>query len=202
MRQALSVAATASLLAACASLATPNVSTEATALRSGDYTLDTRHASLIFKINHLGFSDYVGRFERFDASLDFDATAPEAARVDAIIDMTSLDTANDEFAETLMGPNWFDAAVHPQAVFHSTSVKRTGDNKGLLEGALTLHGVTQPVTLDVTFNGGAQDILRGTYVVGFSAHGTINRDDFGVDRFDGVIADEVKIEIEAEFEKS
>lgn len=192
----------ASTLSACASLVTPHVATGSEALRAGAYRLDPRHASLVFKINHMGFSDYVGRFERFDASLDFDEADPAAARVDATIDMTSLDVAYDEFAATLTGPNWFDAARFPQAVFHSTSIAATGDNTGTMTGDLTLHGVTRPVTLDVTFNGGGQDLLRGAYVVGFSAHGAINRDDFGVDRFDGIVSDEVKIEIEAEFEKN
>lgn len=200
MRRLLLIVA-ASALSACASLVAPNVSTEPVALRAGGYRLDPHHASLLFKINHLGFSNYVGRFERFDASLDFDTADPSAAVIDASIDMTSLDIADDEFAATLTGPDWFDAARFPQAVFRSTSIVTTGDNKGTMTGDLTLHGVTHPVTLEVTFNGGAQDILRGGYVVGFSAHGTINRDDFGVDRFDGVISDEVKIEIEAEFEK-
>lgn len=194
--------AASGLLAACASLIAPNVSTERAALRSGDYALDRDHASLIFKINHLGFSDYVGRFERFDAALDFDRSEPGAARVEAVIDMTSLDVANDDFAKTLMGPNWFDAARHPQATFRSTAIDITGPDSAVLTGDLTLRGVTRPVSLDITFNGGAQDILRGGYVVGFSARGAVNRDDFGIDRFDGIIADEVRIEIEAEFEKN
>lgn len=192
----------ASALSACASLVTPNVSAGSEALRSGAYRLDPHHASLVFKINHLGFSNYVGRFERFDASLDFDEADPATAMVEASIDMASLDIANDAFAATLEGPNWFDAAQFPQTLFRSTSIEATGDNTGTMTGDLTLHGVTHPVTLEVTFNGGAQDILRSAYVVGFSARGTINRDDFGVDRFDGVISDNVKIEIEAEFEKN
>lgn len=202
MAKTLSILLTAALLSACASLVTPDVSSETVALKSGGYKLDPNHASLVFKINHLGFSSFVGRFERFDASLDFDQADPSKARAEAVIDMTSLDVANDDFAKTLTGPNWFDAAQFPQAVFRSTSIKTTGDNKGTMTGDLTLRGVTKPISLDVTFNGGGNDILRHGYVVGFSAVGTINRDEFGVDRFDGVISDEVKIEIEAEFEKS
>jgi len=202
MAKTLSMLLAAVLLSACASLVTPDVSSETAALKSGGYKLDPNHASFIFKINHLGFSSFVGRFERFDASLDFDEADPAKARVEAVIDTTSLDVANDDFAKTLTGPKWFDAAKFPQAVFRSTSIETTGDNTGTMTGDLTLHGVTRPISLDVTFNGGANDILRHGYVVGFSAVGTINRDEFGVDRFDGVISDEVKIEIEAEFEKS
>ncbi|HXI86322.1 MAG TPA: YceI family protein [Parvularculaceae bacterium] len=201
MRRAAIVSLVAAVsLGACASIVKPNVKTEAEALRSGDYALDKGHASLIFKINHLGFSNFVGRFNVFDAALDFDEANPAAAKVDATIDMTSLDVADPEFAKTLTGPRWFDAAAFPQATFHSTAVAVTGPNTGRLIGDLTLHGVTKPVALDVVFNGGAHDILRGgKYVIGFSAHGTINRDDFGVSRFDSIVSKEVTIEVEAEF---
>jgi len=66
-------------------------------------------------------------------------------------------------------------------------------------GDLTLKGVTAPITLDVTFNGGGNDLLRGGYIVGFSAQGAFNRTTFGVDRFAGIVANDVTIEIEAEF---
>lgn len=177
----------------------PNVATEAAALRDGAYRLDPEHAALHFRINHLGFSDFIGRFETFDVSLDFDADNPGAARIDAAIDMRSLDIANDEFAATLMGPQWFDAGRFPEARFQSTSIEITGDNTGRAHGDLTLKGVTAPVTLYIEFNGGGNDRLRGAYVVGFSVHGRINRSTFGVDRFSGLIGDEVEIEIEAEF---
>ena len=194
------------LAAACASALTPvlkpSVTQGAGALRPGAYELDPDHAALHFRINHLGFSTFIGRFERFGASLDFDEADPASARVEALIDMTSLDVANDDFAETLLGPQWFEAAEFPQARFVSTAVTVTGDNAGTLTGDLTLHGETHPVTLDIVFNGGGRDRLRGgAYIAGFSARGMISRAAFGVDRFSGLIADEVEIEIEAEFKR-
>ena len=189
------------LAAGCASLVAPRPTSEAAALKPGAYALDQSHASILFKIDHLGFSSYIGRFEKFDASLDFDADDPTAARVEAIVDMVSLDIANDDFAQTLLGPDWFDAAAHPQAVFRSIGIEVTGENKGRMTGDFTLKGITAPVTLDVTFNGGDRDILRGAYVVGFSAVGTFDRTAFGVDRFAGVVGNNVTIEIEAEFER-
>ena len=194
------------LLAGCASalapVLKPNVEQGASALRAGQYELDETHAALIFRINHLGFSEFVGRFNVFGASLDFDEADPGSAKIDSVIDMTSLDVANDDFAATLMGPQWFDAAAYPQARFTSTAITITGETTGTMTGDLTLHGVTQPVTLDVVFNGGARDRLRGNaYIAGFSAHGTISRAAFGVARFSGVITDDVEIEIQAEFKK-
>jgi polyisoprenoid-binding protein YceI len=189
------------LIAGCASLVAPKVASEPSALRAGAYRLDKNHAALTFKINHLGYSSYVGRFEAFDATLDFDAADPEAARVEAVVDIASLDVANEDFAKTLTGPDWFDAARHPHARFRSNSIEVVGENSGRMIGELTLHGETAPMTLDVVFNGGAKDLLRGGYVVGFSATGAFSRKAFGIDRFDGMIGDEVAIEIEAEFVK-
>lgn len=197
----ISTLALASCASALAPILVPRISAEAEALKPGDYTLDKAHASLIFKIDHLGFSQYVGRFDRFDASLSFDAEDPGSARIEAIIDMTSLNIANESFAETLMGPDWFDADAFPQAIFRSNSVEVTGENTGVITGDLTLHGVTEPVTLNVVFNGGGRDRLRGAYVTGFSATATIDRTVFGVDRFSGLVGDLATIEIEAEFER-
>jgi polyisoprenoid-binding protein YceI len=190
------------MIAGCASLVAPKVRTEPAALRAGEYRIDPNHRALLFRIDHSGYSHFVGRFESFEIALDFDASDVAAAHVEAEIDMASLDVALDDFARTLTGPNWFDAAAYPKAVFRSTSVQKTGENTGRVMGDLTLHGVTAPITLDVAFNGGAQDILRGGYVVGFSAKGTISRKAFGVDRYESLVGDAVDIEIEAELVKS
>ncbi|MEO0398608.1 MAG: YceI family protein [Pseudomonadota bacterium] len=185
--------------ASCASALAPRVNTEADALRPGNYELDTEHAALLFKVGHLGFSSYVGRFERFDVSLQFDENDPTAARVDALIDMTSLNVANPSFSKTLQGPDWFDAEQFPDARFRSTGIEVTGDNTGVLTGDFTMHGVTKPITMDVIFNGGGYDVLRGAYILGMSATAKVKRSEFGVSKFRPLVRDTVKIEIEAEF---
>ena len=194
------------LTAGCASvlapLAKPTITAEASALRQGTYQLDKDHAALIFEINHLGYSTFIGRFNSFNISLEFDEASPQSARVDAVVDMTSLDVAHPEFAATLTGPDWFDAAKFPQAEFHSTGVTVTGTNTGVMTGDLILHGVTRPITLDITFNGGGRDVIRNAYIAGFSAVGSIKRSDFGVNRFSRLITDDVRVRIEAEFKKN
>ena len=190
------------MLVGCNTLAStfaPDATAERAALKTGEYSLDAKHTAVTFKINHLGFSNYVGRFEAVDASLDFDAANPAEASLEAIIDVTSLDIANDEFAATLIGPGWFNSAEHPDAVFRSTSIDVTGETSGKVTGDLTLKGVTKPVTLNVVFNGGDNDPLRGGYAIGFSATGSFNRSDFGITKYLGPVSDEVKIDIEAEF---
>ena len=196
---------TASLLAGCTSLVAPlvkpHVKTELAALETGDWKLDPAHAALLFRIDHLGYSDLVGRFEAFDVSLTGDASDPAAARAEAVIDMTSLDMANDAFAAQLMGPGWFDAETYPQALFRTLTVRPGEAGTAEVDGELTLHGVTRPVTLHVTFNGTAYDRIRGADVAGFSASATINRSDFALSAFSGLVTDEVRIGIEAEFLK-
>jgi polyisoprenoid-binding protein YceI len=191
------------LLAACtsvvASLLKPDVSTETAQVKAGDYALDKTHAAVLFRINHLGYSTYIGRFELFDASLTGDAGDPSRSSVEAVIDMTSLDIANETFAAELMGPDWLDAAAFSKAVFKSTSVMLTGETTATVSGDLTLHGVTAPVALEVSFNGAAFDRLRGADIIGFSATARIDRTQFGVSKYSGLIADEVEIEIQAEF---
>ena len=184
-----------------APLVKPHVTADLTALKAGDWKLDPAHAALLFRIDHLGYSDLIGRFETFDVSLTGDASDPSAARAEAVIDMTSLDMANDDFAAELMGPKFFDAEAYPQAVFRTLKVRPGEDGNAEVDGELTLHGVTKPVTLHVHFNGTAYDRIRGADVAGFSATATIDRSDFGVSAFSGIVTDEVRIEIQAEFEK-
>lgn len=198
---AMAVLALAGCTSLVAPLIRPHVTGELTALGAGDWKLDPAHAALIFRIDHLGYSDLVGRFEKFDVSLTGDAANPADARADAVIDMTSLDMANDDFAAELMGPKFFDAAHFPQAVFRTLTVRPGEGGDAEVDGELTLHGVTRPETLHVHFNGTAYDAIRGADVAGFSATAVIDRSDFGVSAFSGLVTDEVRIEIQAEFLK-
>ncbi len=182
-----------------ASFLKPRIDTAAATLPAGDYKLDPKHASLFFRINHLGYSTYIGRFERFDASLKGDPAHPETAEVTAIVDMSSLNVANPEFAAQLMGSDWFDAARYPLARFESYGLKLTSETQAEIDGELTLKGRTQPVVIRAKLNGSAYDPLRGADIVGFSAILPISRSAFGVDKYSGLLADEVEIEIQAEF---
>lgn len=186
---------------ACTNLPAPAVNAEAAALREGQYKLDTAHATLLFKVKHFGISSYVGRFNTFDATLDFDPDNASAGRIDALIDVASLDVNNPSFAEKLTGPNWFDAAAYPQARFISTDIIITGENTGVAKGDLTLKGVTKPVDLNITFNGGTRNPLTTRYTIGFDGIAQFNRSDFGVDKFIGIVGDKVVLEFYGEFQR-
>jgi polyisoprenoid-binding protein YceI len=175
---------------------------------AGDYTLDKSHASLTFKVSHLGFSNYTASFADFDAKLRFDQANAAASSLEATIDPKSLTLPAPPpgFQKDLTGPQWLDAARYPAITFKSTRIETTGPDTGKVTGDLTLHGVTKPVTLDVTYNGGyVGHPMDPNARIGFSAKGAFKRSDFGIAY--GVpspgttmgVGDEVQVEIEAEF---
>lgn len=175
---------------------------------AGDYTLDKHHATLVFRVSHLGFSNYTAAFADFDAKLHFDQNNAGASTLEATIDPKSLTlpAPPEGFLAELTGPQWLNAATYPAITFKSTKIETTGPDTGKVTGDLTLHGVTKPVTLDVTYNGGYAGHPMDPHArIGFSAKGTFKRSDFGV-AF-GVpapgstmgVSDEVQVAIEAEF---
>jgi len=189
-------------LSACASLIAPPPSIAPEKIRAGQYQLDPGHTALLFKVSHLGLSTFVGRFNLVEASLDFDATAPENTKLEGLIDINSLDVANDDFAKTLIGAGWFDGAHFPQARFIATSLSVTDENHYLLQGDFTLKGVTHPLDLTVTFNGGSNVLLTGKYSIGFEATGSFLRSDYGLDRYTNFVGDRVRIEFYGEFQRT
>lgn len=170
-------------------------------LPAGSYRIDPEHAALLFKIDHLGFSQLVGRFDRFDATLDFDPEQPEAAVLTVLVEVESIDLNLPEFEQDLRGPDWFDVAQFPQARFVSRTIAITGDNTGRITGNLSLHGVTRPVTLDVTLNGAGDSLITGRYSLGFAATGSLKRSEFGLGAYAPAVGDEVVLEIHAEFQR-
>lgn len=177
-------------------------------LPAGDYKIDPAHATLVFTVNHLGFSHYTGQFTRFTADLTLDPANPATAQLTATVDPTSLSIPSppDGFVAELTGEQWLNAAAFPEMIFKSTGVAMTGANTADVTGDFTLHGVTKPVTLAMTFNGGWSGIPQDPHArIGFSAKGALKRSDFGLTM--GVpapgstmgVSDEVTIAIEAEF---
>ena len=155
----------------------------------------------MFKLNHLGFSTFLGRFTEFDASLDFDPENIENANLEMVIEMSSINVNLEEFEEELRSDNFLDVAQFPQAVYRTTSfVEAMDDDTFVFAGDLSFHGVTAPVNITVNFNGGGRNFLTRSYTVGFSGSARFNRSDFGVDRFTSFgVGDEIELEVHVEF---
>jgi polyisoprenoid-binding protein YceI len=174
---------------------------------TGEYKLDPSHASLIFRVNHLGFSHFTSQFRKFDATLMLDPKHPERSSVTATIDPRSIEIVDPTLAVDIQGPQWFDSSKFAQMTFRSNKVELTGANTARIDGELSLHGVTVPVSWDATFNGGyaANPFDPKGARVGFSAHGALKRSAFGMGY--GIpapgttmgVSDDVDFTIEAEF---
>jgi polyisoprenoid-binding protein YceI len=178
---------------------------------AGDYTLDRAHASLLFRVDHLGFSHYTARFKRFDAQLRFDPNKLAASQLNVTVDATSLETdfpdpAKIDFNAQLQGEQWLNTAKYPQMTYRSTRIESTGPKNVRVTGDLTLRGITKPVVLNVTYNGGYAGHPMDPHArIGFSARGTLKRSDFGMGF--GIpapgttmgVGDQVDIIIECEF---
>lgn len=174
---------------------------------AGAYSEDKAHSSLILRVSHLGFSHFTARFARFEIRLQLDPAHLSTSQVTAHIDPNSLasDNAPSGFLEMLEGPQWLDTAHFPELSYRSTRVEPTGLNTLRIHGELTLHGVTKPVLLNGTFNGGYAGHPMDPHArVGFSAHGSFKRSDFGINL--GIpaagtqfgVGDEIEVTIETE----
>ena len=151
---------------------------------AGAYKLDKSHGSLVVRASHMGFSKYTTRFSRFDADLTFDPKNLAASSVVVTIDAASfeMDFAPQMCSDIMKGPKMLDTAQFPQIVFKSQSIVKTGPKSMKITGTLSLHGVTRPMVLTATYNGGYAGIpnMDPNARVGFSAHGSVKRSDFGI----------------------
>lgn len=173
---------------------------------AGVYALDPTHTSVIWRVDHLGLSKYTGRFNAITGSLTLDSESPLNSSVQVTIEAASVDTGhrNDEgearFDQTV-ATRALGAETQPLITFASTRVESADGVTGSVTGDLTMNGVTRPVTLAVTFNGGRFVALTQKYTIGFSGRAVINRSDFGVTPWASAVGDAAEIVIEAEFRR-
>jgi polyisoprenoid-binding protein YceI len=152
-----------------------------TALMAADYVIDTKgaHASIKFRVQHLGYSWLYGRFNEFDGRFSYDEAAPEKASIEVNIKTNSVDSNHAERDKHLRGDDFLDVDKYPQAKFISTSFTQGKDGKGTLKGNLTLHGITKPVEIAVQSIGEGKDPWGG-YRAGFEGTTKFAMADFGI----------------------
>jgi polyisoprenoid-binding protein YceI len=166
----------------------------------GTWDLDPVHSTIGFVARHLMVSKVRGQFTEFQAEV-VTAPSPLDSFATATIDLSSVDTGNETRDNDLRSTNFFDVATHPKMTFRSTGI-RADEGNFIVDGELTIRGVTRPVSLAVEVNGFGPDPFGGTRA-GFSAIGEINRMDFGVSFQVPVpggvmVSERILIEIEAE----
>jgi polyisoprenoid-binding protein YceI len=141
------------------------------------YKIDTSHSSVGFKIRHL-VGRVPGVFGDFAGTIEMNPDNLGAASAKVTIQAASIDTRNEDRDNHLRNEDFFDVKKFPTITYESTKVVGSGE-KFQVEGNLTMHGVTKPVTLDVEVLGVGPDPWGNTRI-GFEATATINRKDFGI----------------------
>ena len=166
---------------------------------AADYVIDMKgaHASVNFRVKHLGFSWLVGRFDKFSGTFAFDDKNPDASKVKVEIDTASVNSNHAERDKHLRSEDFLDVAKFPTATFESTSVKASGPDKATITGKLTLRGVTKDVTIDATRIGGGEDPWGG-YRDGFEGTTKFALADFGVPKDLGPASKEVELTLHVE----
>jgi polyisoprenoid-binding protein YceI len=177
---------------------------------AGAYTLDSRHASVLWRIRHMGLGLFTARFDTLSGTLNFDPAHPENSSINVTIAANSVNTGvlnadgqrafDHEIANNVLG-----AEANPNITFVSRSIQLTGPTTGLITGDLTLHGQTHPVTLEASFEGGRFVQFFGKHVIAFSGRTMIDRSQWGASFanpvINGTTGNMVEILIAAEFRK-
>lgn len=177
---------------------------------AGAYSLDSRHASVTWRIRHMGLGIYTARFDTIAGTLNFDPAHPENSVVNVTIAANSVSTGlvnaqgqrafDQEIANNVLG-----ADANPNITFVSRSIQLTGPTTGIITGDLTLRGQTHPVTLDASFEGGRFVQFFGKHVIAFSGRALIDRSQWGASfanpLMNATTGNTVEIVIAVEFRK-
>jgi polyisoprenoid-binding protein YceI len=177
------------LLALCAAVTAPLLAGAA------PYKVDRSHAFIHFEVSHLGIFPYPGRFKQFRIELDYDPANVENSMVEVNVPLKSLETDDGLMNETLLGEQFFDVRNFPKMSFESTSIKRTGEDTGIIEGELTLHGFTKTVRFDAKFRGTAKSPFSGKTIMAVTAVAEIDRNKWGLTAWRPFVGNTVTIRI-------
>jgi polyisoprenoid-binding protein YceI len=170
------------------------------------WAVDPTHSEIGFKVKHMMFTNVSGQFTKFTAEAITNGDNFEDASFTFSGDIDSVNTANADRDGHLLSADFFNAEQFPKLTFESTSFDKKNEGEYTLNGNLSLHGETKPVSLDVEFGGIAKDPWGNTKT-GLSITGKINRKDFGLSynaalETGGVLlGEEVKLNIELQFVK-
>lgn len=166
-----------------------------------EFSFDKSHTSILFRISHGGFSDFIGEFLEYDGKVILDEANPANSSVEVTIRPEGIDTDLPDFDKKLQDKNFFNTAEFPEAKFVSNEVEMTGENTAIVHGDFTMLGQTHPITLDVTLNKIDNDVWRGTYKAGFSATAVIDRTLWDLSYGAPTIGSHVSIIIETEVDR-
>jgi polyisoprenoid-binding protein YceI len=156
------------------------------------YQIDAVHSSVLFKIRHVGVTDFYGRFNEVTGTVTFEKENPAKSAISMEVKVESVDTHNDKRNQHLKSPDFFNAKQFPVIAFKSTKVEKGADDTYKVTGDFTLHGVTKAITVDFK-KGGEGKGMQGEVRSGGSTEFTIKRTDYGMKFMLDSLGDEVGI---------
>jgi polyisoprenoid-binding protein YceI len=168
-----------------------------TAVAAETYNVDGMHSMPAFTFKHLNLSLFRGRFEKASGTIEFDPVR-HSGGADIVINIDSVSTGVPMLDQFLKSARFFDSARFPTATFKSNSFKFSGEQLVSVSGDLSLHGITKPVVLEVTYLFCGEHPLLNVPACGADAIVTLKRSEFGLDAFIGNDSDEVKVDIAVE----
>lgn len=165
---------------------------------AGTWTIDSVHSDISFYVRHLGVSKVRGHFGEFEGTI-VTAENPLESSVTAVIRTASVDTGNESRDAHVRNEDFLDVETYPEMTFTSTAIRAESPAVFQVDGELTLHGVTKPVTLELELNGFGTG-FDGNPLAGFSAATEISRGDFGVTggAAGAAVGDKIRIALEIE----
>lgn len=161
------------------------------------YVLDSTHSFARFGYSHMGLSTQAHKFDKTTGTVVFDKAA-KTGSVDVVIDMKSVNTGFTVFNGHIQGEDFLSTEKFPTATFKSTKVNFVGDKPATVEGALTIKGVTKPVTLTLSNFVSTTHPMNKKEAIGADASVTIKRSDFGAGKYAPAVSDEVLITVSVE----
>jgi polyisoprenoid-binding protein YceI len=167
------------------------------------WVIDKVHSHVGFTVRHMMVATARGQFKEYGGTLSLDAADFSKSVFEGSIDVASIDTGNADRDNHLRANDFFDVPNHPKITYKSSRIEPKGEGEFVVHGDLTIRGVTKPLALEVEFHGTSKNPY-GKTVAGLSAHGTINRKDFGVafnialETGGFALADKVKLELNIE----
>ena len=166
---------------------------------AAEFVIDTKgaHASINFRIKHLGFSWLTGRFDKFSGTFAFDEKNPETSKVKVEIDTASVNSNHGERDKHLRSDDFLETDKFPTATFESTSVKMGRDGKAEIAGKFTMRGITKDIVINATRVGGGNDPWGG-YREGFTGTTKLVLSDYAIKKDLGPAAKEVELTLEVE----
>jgi len=174
---------------------------------ASDYVFDTEHTNVQFAVNHNGLSNFIGQFQSFDGKFKVNEKDLTKSSFNVTIDAASIDTDVKALDDHLKNEDFLDVARYPKITFKSGKITQVSNDRYAVEGELTMHGQTRPVTLDARLNFQGRHPLADYFdqynrdYVGFSASTTLLRSDFGMTTYAPALADQVNIRIETELKR-